>query len=122
MVDHAQGAMDTKSRCLSSLHCTFALPCSTRKIILPLQIGNMDHSLDIFGCQGDLLAKLSDKTKCDLSFVFSFTPRSYEIYNRVSATQAVTCSHPSVVERVASGNGSGRCVLWAPADIDEKEE
>jgi len=65
-------------------------------------IGNMDHSLDIFGCKGDFLAKLSDKTI-------------------VSATQAVTCSHPSVVERVASGNGSGRCVLWAPADDDEDE-
>ncbi|KAI0306439.1 WD40 repeat-like protein [Multifurca ochricompacta] len=61
-------------------------------------IGDMDHSLDIFGWKGDLLAKLSDK-------------------ERVSATQAVTCSHPSVVERVASGNGSGRCVLWAPAHL-----
>ncbi|KAH9981161.1 WD40-repeat-containing domain protein [Lactifluus volemus] len=63
-------------------------------------IGNMDHSLDIFGCKGDLLAKLSDK-------------------DRISATQAVTCTHSSIVERVASGNGSGRCVLWAPADLVE---
>ncbi|KAH9005298.1 WD40 repeat-like protein [Lactarius hatsudake] len=63
-------------------------------------IGDLDHSLDIFGCKGEFLAKLSDKDK-------------------VSATQAVTCSHPSVVERVASGNGSGRCVLWAPADLVE---
>jgi len=39
-------------------------------------------------------------------------------FNRISATQAVTCSHPSVVERVASGNGSGRCILWAPEDLD----
>lgn len=61
-------------------------------------IGNLKHSLDIFGCKGEFLAKLSDK-------------------DRVSATQAVTCSHPSVVERAASGNGSGRCVLWAPADL-----
>ena len=28
-----------------------------------LQVGDMDHSLDIFGCKGDLLAKLSDKEK-----------------------------------------------------------
>ncbi|KAI9466345.1 WD40 repeat-like protein [Lactarius psammicola] len=61
-------------------------------------VGDLEHSLDIFGCKGEFLAKLSDK-------------------ERVSATQAVTCSHPNVVERAASGNGSGRCVLWAPADL-----
>ncbi|KDQ60939.1 hypothetical protein JAAARDRAFT_173322 [Jaapia argillacea MUCL 33604] len=60
-------------------------------------IGNMDHSLDIFSSKGDLLARLSDK-------------------QRITAVQAVTCSHPNVVERAASGNGSGRCVLWAPSD------
>ncbi|KAF8478549.1 WD40 repeat-like protein [Russula ochroleuca] len=65
-------------------------------------VGNMDHSLDIFGCKGDRLAKLSDRTK-------------------LTAAQAVTCSHPSVVERVATGNASGRCVLWAPADPDDAE-
>jgi len=70
-------------------------------ILISLRL--VDHSLDIFGCKGDLLAKLSDNTK-------------------LSATQAVTCQcYPSVVERVASGNGSGRCVLWAPADDDEDE-
>lgn len=36
---------------------------------------------------------------------------------RISAVQAVTCSHPNIVERAASGNASGRCVLWAPADV-----
>ncbi|KAF9242088.1 WD40-repeat-containing domain protein [Melanogaster broomeanus] len=46
---------------------------------------------------GDLIARLSDP-------------------QRITATQAVTCSHPSVVERCATGNGSGRCVLWAPLD------
>ncbi|KAI0362290.1 WD40 repeat-like protein [Trametes cingulata] len=61
-------------------------------------IGNMDHSLDIFSCKGDHIAKLADKTK-------------------ISAVQAVTCSHPSIVERVVSGNASGRCVLWAPEDL-----
>ncbi|KAI0636806.1 WD40 repeat-like protein [Trametes polyzona] len=61
-------------------------------------IGNMDHSLDIYSCKGDHIAKLADRTK-------------------ITAVQAVTCSHPSVVERVASGNASGRCVLWAPEDL-----
>jgi WD repeat-containing protein 76 len=41
--------------------------------------------------------------------------------NRVTAAQAVTCSHPNIVERVATGNASGRCVLWAPADPDDAE-
>lgn len=59
-------------------------------------IGNMDHSLDIFTCKGDLITRLSDP-------------------KRITAVQAVTCSHPNVLERAASGNGSGRCVLWAPA-------
>ncbi|KAF8077901.1 WD40-repeat-containing domain protein [Lyophyllum atratum] len=60
-------------------------------------IGNMNHSLDIFSCKGDLVARLADKEK-------------------ISAVQAVTCSHPSIVERAASGNASGRCVLWSSAD------
>ncbi|KAG1756714.1 WD40-repeat-containing domain protein [Suillus paluster] len=60
-------------------------------------IGNLNHSLDIFSCKGDLIARLSD--------------------SRITATQAVTCSHPSVVERIATGNASGRCVLWAPPDV-----
>ncbi|KAI0065378.1 WD40 repeat-like protein [Artomyces pyxidatus] len=58
-------------------------------------IGNMDHSLDIRSCKGDLLASLKNRAL-------------------VTAVQAVTCSHPSIVERAASGNASGRCVLWAP--------
>ncbi|KIJ59193.1 hypothetical protein HYDPIDRAFT_140965 [Hydnomerulius pinastri MD-312] len=61
-------------------------------------IGNLEHSLDIFSCKGDLIARLSDR-------------------QRITATQAVTCSHPSIVERCATGNGSGRCVLWAPPDL-----
>ncbi|EGN95971.1 hypothetical protein SERLA73DRAFT_170411 [Serpula lacrymans var. lacrymans S7.3] len=59
-------------------------------------IGNMDHSLDIYSCKGDLIARLSDRS-------------------RITAVQAVTCSHPSIIERAASGNASGRCVLWAPS-------
>ncbi|KAL1761756.1 WD40-repeat-containing domain protein [Schizophyllum commune] len=60
-------------------------------------VGNMHHSLDIFSAKGDLLARLEDKTK-------------------ITAVQAVTCSHPSIVERAVSGNASGRCVLWAPSE------
>lgn len=62
-------------------------------------IGNMNHSLDIFSWKGDLLARLADKEK-------------------ISAVQAVTCSHPSIVERAAGGNASGRCVLWSRASVD----
>jgi hypothetical protein len=62
----------------------------------------MKQSLDIFSCKGEVVARLADKVK-------------------VTAVQAVTLSHPSVVERAASGNGSGRCVLWAPEDTEEEE-
>ncbi|QRW26986.1 WD repeat-containing protein [Rhizoctonia solani] len=61
-------------------------------------IGNMAQSLDIVGYNGEILAKLANKEK-------------------ISAVQAVTASHPSVVTRAVSGNASGRCVLWAPEDI-----
>ncbi|OBZ75937.1 Trafficking protein particle complex subunit 10 [Grifola frondosa] len=72
---------------------------STNPDVYPhFTIGNMDHSLDIFSCKGDLIARLSDR-------------------NLISAVQAVTCSHPSIVERAVSGNASGRCVLWAPEDV-----
>ncbi|KAF9013865.1 WD40-repeat-containing domain protein [Cyathus striatus] len=60
-------------------------------------VGNMDHSLDIFSCKGSLITKLSDPSW-------------------ITAVQAVTASHPSIVERAVSGNASGRCVLWAPPD------
>ncbi|TFK29980.1 WD40 repeat-like protein [Coprinopsis marcescibilis] len=61
-------------------------------------IANMNHSVDIYSGKGQLLANLSD-------------PR------RITAVQAVTCSHPNIVERIATGNGSGRCVFWAPEDL-----
>ncbi|KAF8610583.1 WD40 repeat-like protein [Ceratobasidium sp. AG-I] len=60
-------------------------------------IGNMAQSLDIIGYKGEVLAKLSDGQK-------------------ITAVQAVTASHPSIAARAVSGNGSGRCVLWSPAD------
>ncbi|KAJ7581437.1 WD40-repeat-containing domain protein [Mycena floridula] len=66
-----------------------------------LSIGNMTHSLDIYSGKGDLIAKLSDKS-------------------RITAVQAVTCSHPNVLERAVSGNASGRCVLWAPSEAQEE--
>ncbi|CAK5277400.1 unnamed protein product [Mycena citricolor] len=62
-------------------------------------IGNMNHSLDIFSCKGELITRLEDR-------------------KRISAVQAVTCSHPSIVERAVSGNGSGRTVLWALSDVE----
>ncbi|KAJ3520849.1 hypothetical protein NMY22_g12562 [Coprinellus aureogranulatus] len=62
-------------------------------------IGNMNHSLDIYSCKGELIQRLSD-------------PR------RISAVQAVTASHPNIIERIATGNASGRCVLWAPEDVE----
>jgi hypothetical protein len=34
-----------------------------------MQVGDMDHTVDIFGCKGDRLAKLSDKTKYEWSSV-----------------------------------------------------
>ncbi|KAF9792217.1 WD40 repeat-like protein [Thelephora terrestris] len=67
-------------------------------------IGNMNHSVNIFSAKGDLLANLSDRSK-------------------ITAVQAVTCSHPSIIERVATGNASGRCVLWAsPEGFEPPEE
>ncbi|EIN07316.1 WD40 repeat-like protein [Punctularia strigosozonata HHB-11173 SS5] len=61
-------------------------------------IGNMNQSLDIYSCKGDLVARLSDST-------------------RITAVQAVTALHPNVLERAVSGNASGRCVLWAPENL-----
>jgi len=62
-------------------------------------VGNMGHTLDIYAYNGHEIASLSDS-------------------NKISAVQAVTASHPSIVERAASGNASGRCVLWGPAELD----
>ncbi|KAF9520558.1 hypothetical protein BS47DRAFT_1387175 [Hydnum rufescens UP504] len=62
-------------------------------------VGNMNHSLNIFAYTGEEIVRLSDSTK-------------------ISAVQAVTASHPSIIERAASGNASGRCVLWGPAESD----
>ncbi|QRW00614.1 DNA damage-binding protein CMR1 [Ceratobasidium sp. AG-Ba] len=61
-------------------------------------IGNMAQSLDVVGCDGQVLAKLTDRAK-------------------ISAVQAVTASHPSILARAVSGNASGRCVFWSPADV-----
>ncbi|EJU05588.1 WD40 repeat-like protein [Dacryopinax primogenitus] len=60
-------------------------------------VGNMEHSLDVFSHTGEVVAQLYDSTK-------------------ITAVQAVTCSHPSIVERAVSGNASGRCILWAPGE------
>ncbi|KIJ44039.1 hypothetical protein M422DRAFT_168883, partial [Sphaerobolus stellatus SS14] len=60
-------------------------------------VGNMNHSLNVISGTGQMIAALYDSTK-------------------VTAVQAVTCSHPGIVGRVASGNASGRGILWAPSD------
>ncbi|KAF5330427.1 hypothetical protein D9619_005629 [Psilocybe cf. subviscida] len=64
-------------------------------------IANMNHSLDIISAKGDLITSLADPTM-------------------ISAVQAVTCSHPTIVERAASGNASGRCILWAPESVRDE--
>jgi len=64
-------------------------------------VGNMNHSLDIYSGKGDLITQLSDRTM-------------------ISAVQAVTCTHPSIVERAVSGNGSGRVTLWAPEELKDE--
>ncbi|KAG8925490.1 hypothetical protein FRC02_009630 [Tulasnella sp. 418] len=56
-------------------------------------IANMNQSLDVFGYTGKRLASFSDRSK-------------------ITAVQAVTTSHPSVLGRYCTGNASGRCVLW----------
>ncbi|KAG8958736.1 hypothetical protein FRC03_008858 [Tulasnella sp. 419] len=56
-------------------------------------IANMNQSLDVFGYTGKRLASFSDRSK-------------------ITAVQAVTASHPSVLGRYCTGNASGRCVLW----------
>ncbi|KAG9050812.1 hypothetical protein FS837_002368, partial [Tulasnella sp. UAMH 9824] len=60
-------------------------------------VGNMNQSLDIIGFDGQKIANLVDRSL-------------------VTAVQAVAGCHPSRVGRYASGNASGRCVLWAPED------
>lgn len=62
-------------------------------------VGNMNKSVDVFSCKGELVQRLRDD-------------------RRITAVQAVTASHPSIVERIATGNASGRCVLWAPDDLE----
>ncbi|KIY72178.1 WD40 repeat-like protein [Cylindrobasidium torrendii FP15055 ss-10] len=66
-------------------------------------IGNMDHSLDVRTDKGALVAKLQNK-------------------NKISAVQSVVTSHSRRIQRLATGNASGRCVLWGPKDEVEDEE
>jgi hypothetical protein len=41
-------------------------------------------------------------------------------HGRISAVQAVTSTHPSIVERAVSGNGSGRVILWGPEKLKDE--
>ena len=75
----------------------------------------MDHSLDIFSGKVSKPG-LSRYHQANAAFQGEVLARLYDP-RRVTAVQAVTCAHPSVVERAVSGNGSGRCVLWAPEDV-----
>ena len=77
----------------------------------------MGHALKIFSADGDVLASLSDKTRCVLApdgdrISYGLRTDIY-IYDRVTAVQAVTALHPNVMGRAATGNASGRCVLWS---------
>ncbi|GAA99689.1 hypothetical protein E5Q_06393 [Mixia osmundae IAM 14324] len=63
--------------------------------VLPhFTIGNMNHRLDVIAANGDTIANLWT--------------------DAISATQAVTQSHPNLVNRAYSGNGSGAVMIWAP--------
>ena len=58
-------------------------------------IGGMTRHAEIFGKDGRLLASLYDP-------------------EWITAIPAVIAMHPILPARVATGNGSGRCTLWAP--------
>ncbi|CAG7846133.1 DNA damage-binding protein CMR1 {ECO:0000250/UniProtKB:Q12510} [Serendipita indica DSM 11827] len=61
-------------------------------------VGDMKHSLKLFAADGELLAALKDSDK-------------------ITAVQAVTATHPAYINRAASGNASGRCVLWSSEKV-----
>lgn len=104
MVDDPQSAMDTEPGRLSTLydrqHETFP-----RHIL----------------CEGGLACKTLGQLQVDLVHHPGVYLLTYQTY-RITAVQAVTCSHPGIVERVASGNASGRCVLWAPPEDFEPQD
>lgn len=58
-------------------------------------IGGMTRHAEIYGKDGRLMASLYDP-------------------DWITAVPAVTAMHPLTPARMATGNGSGRCVLWAP--------
>jgi len=114
MVNDLASSVESKSRCLSTFHSRLQsfVQCSEDADTLQggqyepftgylFQQGTCDDFY-YFACstchQGNLITQLSDQTM-------------------ISAVQAVTCSHPSIIERAASGNASGRCVLWAPESL-----
>ncbi|WFD01068.1 hypothetical protein MYAM1_003829 [Malassezia yamatoensis] len=61
-------------------------------------IGSMTRHVEIFGASGKLLASLYDP-------------------DRITAIPAVIAMHPISAGRIATGNGSGRCALWAPPSV-----
>jgi WD repeat-containing protein 76 len=75
----------------------------------------MRHSLKLFSADGDLLADLKDKEKWVLKTLLMLC-MLIRCPHRITAVQAVTATHPAVVGRAASGNASGRCILWSTDD------
>lgn len=66
MAQRVQGAMAAKCRYVSTLLGT---PLSLRELdpcsfASKMQVGDMGHALKIFSADGDVLASLSDKTRC----------------------------------------------------------
>ncbi|CDZ97239.1 WD40 protein [Phaffia rhodozyma] len=59
-------------------------------------VGNMRRSLDVVAFTGEPIARLFDP-------------------DFITAVPAVTASHPSVINHVIGGNGSGKCHLWGRA-------
>ena len=96
--------MDTESERLSTLH-------DRQHESFP------EHIL----CEGRLARKTLGQLKVYISFIPTLASRLTEL-GRITAVQAVTCSHPGILERVASGNASGRCVLWAPPEDFEPQD
>lgn len=137
MVNYIAGTVELEHGLLSSLHgmgssCLISINTLT---VYVMQVGNMDHSLDIYSCkvrnllvfsatqltwrQGRCHRQISRPIQVKFVVRFSLGLVLMCFVDRITAVQAVTCSHPNIIERAVSGNASGRCVLWAPADLAE---
>ena len=82
-------------------------------------VGSMKRSLDVFASTGECVARLFDPdvsvqmTSYARLGVSMLTLDSLSCsLNRITAVPAVTASHPSIVNQVVGGNGSGKVSLW----------